>query len=271
MDKDKAKKVVKEGYGRIARERTSCCAPSSSCCGSPSAGISHPSDIKASVLAEADLGLGCGNPIALASLKPGETVLDLGSGTGFDCFLAAERVGKKDKVIGVDMTPEMVEQAKEHARRGGFENVEFRLGDIENLPVENNEVDVVISNCVINLSPEKERVFLEAFRVLKPGGRMVVSDIVTAVPLPESVKRSTTAYIACIAGAATKQEYIEAIKKAGFEDVEVAAELVIAGCCPSSDPIVQALSTDPTIPPYDLQKVSGNIRSLTVRAIKPRK
>ncbi len=276
MKKDKIKKVVREGYGRIARERTSCCAPStsccapsSSCCGIPAADTSQRADIKAAVPAEADLGLGCGNPTALASLRPGETVLDLGSGAGFDCFLAAERVGKTGRVIGVDMTPEMVERARELARRGGVENVEFRLGDIEDLPLKDSEVDAVISNCVINLSPEKERVFREAFRVLKPGGRMVVSDMVTATPLPESVRRSAAAYIACVAGAATREEYIGAIKKAGFEDVEIVSEMVIAGCCPSSDPVVQLLSSDPTIPPCDLQKVSGNVRSITVRAVKP--
>ncbi len=263
MKKDKIKKIVMEGYGKIAQERTSCC-------GAPPVELDR-SDIEASVLAEANLGLGCGNPTGLASLKPGEVVLDLGCGAGFDCFLAAQRVGKEGKVIGVDMTPEMVERARENARRGGYQNVEFRLGEIEHLPLKDNEVDVVISNCVINLSPEKERVFREAFRVLKPGGRIVVSDIVTAVPLPDSVKRSKTAYIACVAGAATKEEYIGAIKKAGFEDVEIASEIIVAGCCPSSDPILQALSTDPTIPPYDLQKVSGNIRSITVSAIKPKR
>lgn len=270
MKKDKIKRTVREGYGRIAKERTSCCAPSSSCCGTPAAKLDS-GDTEASVLAEADLGLGCGNPTALASLKPGEVVLDLGSGAGFDCFLAAEKVGKEGKVIGVDMTPEMVERARENAHRGGYANVEFRLGEIENLPLKDSEVDVVISNCVINLSPEKERVFREAFRVLKPGGRMVVSDIVTAVPLPDSVRHSATAYIACVAGAATREEYIGAIRRSGFENVEVASEILIAGCCPSSDPIVQALSADPTIPPHDLQKVSGNIRSITVTAVKPKK
>lgn len=272
MKKDKVKKIVREGYGRIARERTSCCGPATSCCGTNTAAQrGYGAGEVAEVPEGADLGLGCGNPIAFASLKPGDVVLDLGSGAGFDCFIAAAKVGPGGKVIGVDMTPEMIERARENARISHFDNVEFRLGEIENLPLRDGEVDVVISNCVINLSPEKGRVFREAFRVLKPGGRLIVSDIVTATPLPESVKRSTAAYIACVAGAATRDEYINAIKKAGFENVEIASEMVIAGCCPTSDPLVQALSADPTIPPYDLQNVAGNIRSITVRAVKPKR
>lgn len=271
MGKDRVKKIVREGYGKIAKERTSCCGPSASCCGSstPVARRGYTKEETAGVPEEANLGLGCGNPIAFASLQSGDTVLDLGSGAGFDCFIAATKVGPWGKVIGVDMTPEMIEQARENARISHFDKVEFRLGEIENLPLRDGEVDVVISNCVINLSPEKEKVFREAFRVLKPGGRLIVSDIVSATELPQSVKRSTAAYIACVAGAATREEYINAVKKAGFEQVEIASETIIAGCCPTNDPIVQALSADPSIPPHDLQKVSGNIRSITIRAVKP--
>lgn len=172
----------------------------------------------------ANLGLGCGNPVAIASLKEGEVVLDLGSGAGFDCFLAANAVGSKGKVIGIDMTPEMLAMARENARKGGYENVEFRLGEIENLPVANSSIDVVISNCVINLSPEKKRVFAEAFRVLKPGGRVMVSDIVLLKTLPEEVRNSIEAYVSCIAGAALKDEYIGAMKLAGFKDIEIMGE-----------------------------------------------
>jgi arsenite methyltransferase len=172
----------------------------------------------------ANLGLGCGNPIALASLKEGETVLDLGAGAGFDCFLAAKRVGESGRVIGVDMTPEMVEKATNIVGQENYKNVEFRLGEIENLPVDNNSIDVIISNCVINLSPEKPKVFQEAFRVLKPGGRLMVSDIVLLKELPASITKSAAAYVSCVAGAALKDDYLGAIKKAGFKDVRVVEE-----------------------------------------------
>jgi ubiquinone/menaquinone biosynthesis C-methylase UbiE len=174
----------------------------------------------------ANLGLGCGNPVAIASLKEGEVVLDLGSGAGFDCFLAANAVGDKGKVIGVDMTPEMLELARENAVKGGYENVEFRLGEIENLPVGDSSVDIVISNCVINLSPEKEKVFAEAFRVLKPGGRVMVSDMVLLRELPEEVLNSSEAYVGCIAGAVLKDKYVEAMKQAGFTDIKIISETV---------------------------------------------
>jgi ubiquinone/menaquinone biosynthesis C-methylase UbiE len=174
----------------------------------------------------ADLGLGCGNPVALASLKEGEVVLDLGSGPGMDCFLAATRVGQKGKVIGVDMTPDMLDRARSNAAKGDYTNVEFRLGEIENLPMADNSVDVVISNCVINLSPDKPRVFSEIYRVLKPGGRLMVSDIVTEKELPESVKNSSEAYCSCIAGAALKSDYLRTIAKAGFKDITIVGESV---------------------------------------------
>lgn len=174
--------------------------------------------------AEANLGLGCGNPTALAGLKPGETVLDLGSGAGIDCFLAARRVGPTGRVIGVDMTPEMIDRARANARRGGFSNVEFRLGEIENLPLADSSVDVIISNCVINLSTDKPRVFREAFRVLRPGGRLLVSDLVLTSPLPAAVSQSLDAYVACVAGALTREDYLSAITAAGFKNIEVVTE-----------------------------------------------
>jgi SAM-dependent methyltransferase len=164
--------------------------------------------------------LGCGNPVALASLKKGEVVLDLGSGAGFDAFLAANQVGETGRVIGVDMTPEMLEAARGNAEKGGYKNVEFRLGEIENLPVDDSSIDVIISNCVINLSPDKAAVFKEAYRALKPGGRLMVSDIVLLGELPESVRNSPEAYVSCIAGASMKSDYMKMIKNAGFKNVK---------------------------------------------------
>ena len=173
---------------------------------------------------EARMGLGCGNPTALASLKEGEVVLDLGAGGGIDCFLASVAVGRTGKVIGVDMTPEMLHSARDNARKGGYDNVEFRLGEIENLPVADSTVDAIISNCVINLSPDKRRVFEEAYRVLKPGGRVMVSDIVLTGELPENIRNSLAAYAGCVAGASLKEDYLATIANAGFENVEVVSE-----------------------------------------------
>jgi len=225
------KKKVQESYGEIAKKGTSCCSPTNEpcSCGSEaqaaSKAIGYTDKEIASVPKGANLGLGCGNPIALASIKEGDTVLDLGSGPGFDSFLAAQKVGKKGKVIGIDMTPEMIARARENARKGKYSNVEFRLGEIEQLPVENDSVDIVISNCVINLSPDKEKVFKEAFRVLKPGGRLMVSDIVLLKELPASIKNSKEAYVACIAGAVLKKNYIQTAERAGFRDLKIVDEV----------------------------------------------
>ena len=244
-DKD-IKSVVREKYGNIAAASGSCC-PSASCCGGPALTdigkkIGYAESDIAAVPEGANLGLGCGNPIALASLKEGETVLDLGSGAGFDCFLAAGRVGPNGKVIGVDMTPEMIERAQANARKDGVENVEFRLGDIERLPVEDASVDVIISNCVINLAPDKGRVFREAFRVLKPEGRLMVSDIVLKKPLPDAVKNSVAAYVGCVAGASLKEEYLEAMRQAGFADVVVQSEAPFPVDCVTTDPMLSGLA-----------------------------
>ena len=229
--------VVRERYGKIAEKfqpgtQADCgCAPEqSSCCGSESEAqldtIAHlyedpdafelPSEVT-------DLSLGCGDPVTLASLEEGQTVLDLGSGGGIDCFLAAKKVGPTGKVIGVDMTSAMIERARANKAKLGAENVEFRLGEIEQLPVADNTVDVIISNCVINLSPDKPQVFREAFRSLRPGGRIAVSDIVTDGPLPDIIKNSLSAWAGCIAGALDVKDYIAAIQDAGFEDVDVTA------------------------------------------------
>ncbi len=172
----------------------------------------------------ANLGLGCGNPVALAAIKEGDVVLDLGSGAGFDAFLAAQKVGKTGRVIGVDMTPEMLAKAQENAQKGGYANVEFRQGEIEALPVEDNSIDLIISNCVINLSPDKETVFKESFRVLKKGGSLMVSDLVLTKELPAAIKKSVEAYVGCIAGAIQKITYLDLIAKAGFREIKVVSE-----------------------------------------------
>jgi len=277
MKKEEVRKVVREGYAQVAKSGSSCCAPQSSCCGTTniatdiSKKIGYTDEDIQSVPEGANLGLGCGNPVALASLKEGELVLDLGSGAGFDCFLAANRVGKTGKVIGVDMTPEMIEKARENAHKGDYKNVEFRLGEIENLPVADNHVDIIISNCVINLSPDKERVFKEAFRVLKPGGRLMVSDIVLVNELPDSVKNSVAAYIGCLSGAEMKGEYLEAIKAAGFQQVNVLDETSFPADYMSNDPTAQALVNDSGITRADLKKLGGSIRSVKVHAVKPGK
>jgi arsenite methyltransferase len=222
---EKIKKAVREAYGRVAQRKSSCCGPAqSSCCGtkterSESIGYSD-ADIKGAPDG-ADLGLGCGNPVALASLKPGETVLDLGSGAGFDCFLAAERVGKEGKVIGVDMTPEMIDKARANAEKGDYGNVEFRLGEIEHLPAADNSMDAVMSNCVINLSPDKSAVLDEAYRVLKPGGRLSISDLALRKELPEKIRSSVEAYVGCIGGAILLDDYKEKVRVAGFKDIKL--------------------------------------------------
>lgn len=229
IKEEEIRKVVRDGYATIAKSGSSCCSPTSSCCSTNasqeiSKGIGYTEKELEAVPEGANLGLGCGNPVAFTSLREGETVLDLGSGAGFDCFLAANKVGKSGKVIGVDMTPEMIEKAREHARKGSYENVEFRLGEIENLPAADGSVDVVISNCAINLAPDKERVFKEAFRVLRPRGRLLVSDIVLSRELPSSIRDSMQAYVSCLAGATMKDEYLHIIRKAGFQQVRIIDE-----------------------------------------------
>jgi len=226
--------VVREKYGSIAEGRTSgCCSPgSSSGCGCGDVGdteavlatIGYTAE-QAAVLPEgANLGLGCGNPLAYAKLQPGETVLDLGSGAGIDCFLAAREVGETGRVIGVDMTPPMIEKARANAAKVQAKNVEFRLGEIEHLPVADASVDAIISNCVVNLSPDKAHVFREALRVLRPGGRMLISDLVLTRPLSEEMKQNVDLYVGCVAGASLKDEYLGLMREAGFADVEIVAE-----------------------------------------------
>ncbi len=211
--------AVREHYAERIKSNASCCGPSD-CCSTDSA--LYPADLLATLPeGESSVSYGCGDPITLASLQPGQTVLDLGSGAGLDCFFAAKKVGEAGRVIGVDMTPEMIERARSSAQRLNIQNVEFRQGYLENLPVESSIVDVIISNCVINLSPDKAKVFGEAFRVLKPGGKLAVSDIVTDGPLPEAIKKSLSAWAGCVAGAVEAEEYMGMMKSVGFTDISI--------------------------------------------------
>jgi SAM-dependent methyltransferase len=229
-DKDEIRRVVRGRYGGIAEVTTNCCAGTTpSCCGMGdgptlediSVALGYSKEQVSTVPDGSNMGLGCGNPHAIASLKEGEIVLDLGSGGGFDCFLAARAVGETGHVIGVDLTPEMVSKARRNAASGGFTNVEFRLGEIENLPVADNSVDVIISNCVINLSPEKPKVFREAFRVLKLGGRLAVSDVVATAQLPDEVKGDVELHAGCIAGASSMDQLEHMLREAGFADIRI--------------------------------------------------
>jgi len=270
MKRKDVKKIVRERYGRVAKEESSCCSSAACCAGGDvkgqlSASIGYSEDELKSLPKGANLGLGCGNPTAFASLKKGEIVMDLGSGAGIDCFLAAKKVGPSGRVIGVDMTAEMLEKAKENARKGGYKNVEFRLGEIENLPAADGSVDVIISNCVINLSPDKKQVFKEAFRVLKPGGRIMVSDLVILKSLPEPVKKSVEMYVGCVAGALLKKDYLDAIRKAGFEKIDVMDE--------SLYPMEFIISERDTlkqlrIPEKDLTALAQSVASVKVRGYK---
>lgn len=227
---DEIRRAVRDNYGKVATAgRAGCGCATSSCCGSPNAvtaadislDLGYSSEEVTAAPEGANMGLGCGNPQAIASLQPGETVLDLGSGGGFDCFLAARAVGDRGQVIGVDMTPEMISKARRNASTSGFGKVDFRLGELENLPVADGIVDVIISNCVINLSPEKERVFKESFRVLKPGGRLAISDVVATAAMPDAVKKDLAMYTGCISGASFIPELAAMLERVGFAEIRI--------------------------------------------------
>ncbi|MGH9321994.1 MAG: arsenite methyltransferase [Vicinamibacteria bacterium] len=249
--------TVKERYGRIASgESTGCCAPT--CCGGSEAKtvsqeLGYREGDLAEIPREADLGLGCGAPIEGLALRKGETVLDLGSGAGIDVFLAARLVGPEGRVFGIDMTPEMLARARENARKSGFTNVEFREGRLEALPMADGTVDAVTSNCVINLVPDKGAVFREIHRVLKPGGRLVISDVVLDGRLPEAIEKSVLAYVGCVSGALERKLYFELVRSAGLEGVEVLKD-------------VDFLAAGSELP---VEEVRGKVRSITFRATKP--
>ncbi len=276
MKKEEITKIVRDGYAQKATKENSCRTPVDSCCGSAgrsqdiSKMVGYSEKELKSVPEAANMGLGCGNPVAIASLKEGETIIDLGSGGGLDCFLAANRVGKTGQVIGIDMTPEMLEKARENARKGNYSNVEFRLGEIENLPIADNYGDMIISNCVINLSPDKHRVFREAFRVLKSGGRIMISDMVLTRELPDFLRDSIDAYISCLSGAIKKDEYLAAISNAGFQEIEIMDERTFSLDCDSDDPIARAVMENTKISPEQLKEVADTIVSIKVKGVKAR-
>lgn len=268
---EEIRQAVRERYARAATGAGGCCEPT--CCGggtdaaTTAQAVGYSAEALEGLPADANLGLGCGNPTALASLRPGQTVLDLGSGAGIDCFLAAREVGPTGRVIGVDMTPEMVARARANAAKSGYDNVEFRLGEIEALPVADASVDVIISNCVLNLSPEKERVLAEAFRVLRPGGRVVVSDMVSDHPVPEAVAGSLDAVAGCLP--VPRTAYLEAFRRAGFADVGITAERRYPADYLLSDPGVRAFLKDHPEARPTLEAFAGSIYGAHFEASRP--
>jgi SAM-dependent methyltransferase len=276
MKKTMIKKIVKEKYGEIAKQNKSCCGSVKSCCGTTNAvavskNIGYTVKELKAVPDQANLGLGCGNPLAFAVIKPGQTILDLGSGAGLDAFLASKKVGTKGKVIGVDMTQEMINKARANARKGGYKNVEFWLGEIENLPVIDNVIDLIISNCVINLSPNKTKVFKEACRVLKPGGRLMVSDIVLLKALPAQIRKSTMAYVGCVAGAELKKKYLDTIKKAGFTNIKIMDQTVYPIDFTADDQTRRPENKKSKITKDMTRKFANTVVSIKVSAVKPKK
>lgn len=270
MRDEEIRKAVRDSYAKVATDERSCCGPSASCRAGESAerskAVGYTNEELSEVPDGANLGLGCGNPIALASLNAGDVVLDLGAGAGFDCFLAANRVGESGAVIGVDMTPEMIDKARENAVTGGYANVAFRLGELEHLPVADGEVDVVISNCVINLVPDKAQVFAEAFRALRPGGRLLVSDLVLTKEWPAGVERTAAAYAGCVAGAVLRDEYVQAVRDAGFAGVEIVDETSVSAMADGfADAAVEQAGTSLDV----LRKAAEVVASVKVSAVKP--
>jgi arsenite methyltransferase len=266
------KHAVRERYAGHATRGSSCCSPQQSCgCGDTSASteVGYTAEELAALPDGADLGLGCGNPLAMLELQPGETVMDLGSGGGIDCFLAAKRVGSEGRVIGVDMTPEMIERARRNAAAGGFGNVEFRLGEIEHLPAADGTVDAIISNCVINLVPDKRQVFADAYRVLKPDGRLSVSDIVLLGEIPVVVRDSVEAYVACLSGAILRDEYLGMMAEAGFTDVRVTGEQAFAPEDIVTHELAEEFRRHTGLGDEDLLKAAAAFQSVRVSARKP--
>jgi SAM-dependent methyltransferase len=277
MDNEQIQKNVKKGYADIVKRSKKANFMSSffSCCDTKgivkdiSHSIGYTDEELKNAPQGANLGIGCGNPTALASIKKGETILDLGSGAGFDCFLAARETGDTGKVIGVDITPEMVAQAKKNAEKGNYKNVTFKIGEIENLPVENNSIDLIISNCVINLSNQKEQVFKEAFRVTKPNGRIMISDIILLNDLPDYVKNSVEGHIACLAGAVRKEDYINAITKAGFTEINIDKQAAFPIELMLNDPIAEKIVRENNLTEKEIKAIANAIASISISAKKP--
>ena len=266
---DEVRELVKEGYARVATERASSCSGGAeSYAEEVSRKIGYSEEQLAIAPQASNLGVGCGNPTAIDSLRPGEVVVDLGSGAGLDSFLASAQVGPSGRVIGIDMTDAMLETARENAREGGYTNVEFRKGYIEDLSLEDESVDVILSNCVINLSPEKPKVFREAYRVLRPGGRLMVSDVVLEHALPPEVLRSADAYLGCVGGASVRAEYLDTIAKAGFREVRVEREAVFKDAFSREDPLVQEAMERLGVTWEQIQDLLGAVTSLSILALK---
>jgi len=261
------KEQVRDRYGEIARKRSGCCGAVSSCCG-VSDRVGYRAEDLEQLPAGADLGLGCGNPTALDEIRSGETVLDLGSGAGIDAFLAARKVGPEGRVIGVDMTTDMILRARQNAAKGGHTNIEFVQAEIERLPLADQSVDVVLSNCVINLSPDKGQVFAEAFRVLRAGGRMMISDIVLARPLPPAWEKSVHAYVGCVAGAQLKDEYLDLIRQAGFREVQLLKEVSYSTLFNEQDPFLLQAIQEIGATLAQAREVLSSILSISVKMLK---
>jgi len=276
MSNQQIQENVKSGYADILKRYTKksflsnvfqCCDPQE-IANEIGEKVGYSEEELKTVPQNSNLGIGCGNPTAMASINKGETILDLGSGAGFDCFLASKETGPSGKVIGIDITPEMVIQAKKNADKGGYKNVEFKVGEIENLPIENNCIDLIISNCVINLSDRKERIFEEAYRVTKPEGRIMISDIVLLNDLPNYVKNSVEGHIACLAGAVKKEHYIDAISKAGFTDIRINKEAPFPIELMLNDPIAEKIILENNLTENDIKTIASSVLSLSISAIK---
>ncbi|TFH66588.1 MAG: arsenite methyltransferase [Gemmatimonadales bacterium] len=275
MKEDDIRRAVRDRYGSIARDGSAGCgcgcnAENGATTNLVSLGqtVGYSNAEMDTVPEGTNLGLGCGNPTALARLKKGETVLDLGSGAGFDCFLASKEVGTEGRVIGVDMTPDMVDRARRAANAGGYENVEFRLGEIEALPVPDNSVDTVISNCVLNLSPARDRVFAEVMRVLRPGGRIMISDLISVHPTPPFLLENTDALVGCLP--VQESEYLGQLRAAGLQNVQVVEEKVYPTDLLTSDPAVRAFLKAHPEEERTVLEFIGSIRGGMIQGTKPR-
>lgn len=276
MDNYQIQENVKSGYADIVKRsnRAKLIPSFFSCCDIKgmvkeiSHNIGYTDEELSNAPEGSNLGIGCGNPTALASIKKGETILDLGSGAGFDCFLAARETGETGKVIGVDITPEMVAQAKKNAEKGNYKNVEFKIGEIENLPIESDSIDLIISNCVINLSNQKRQVFAEAYRVTKPGGRIMISDIILLNDLPDYVKNSVEGHIACLAGAVRKEDYIDAVLKAGFTDINIDKQAPFPIELMLNDPIAEKIVRENNLTEKEIKAIANSVASISISAKK---